>query len=60
MSDEVTREILTYLAHSLRDADALSVVPIEAVVAADHEAVVVRLLADAPQTLGIVLAAQNS
>ena len=56
----MTREILTYLAHSLRDADALSVVPIEAVVAADHEAVVVRLLADAPQTLGIVLAAQNS
>ena len=48
-----------FLAHSLCDADALSVVPVEAVVAADHEAVVVRLLADAPQTLGIVLTAHD-
>ena len=48
-----------FLAHAFRDADALAVVPVQAIVAADHEAVVVRLLADAPQTLGVVLAAQN-
>ena len=45
---------LQFAAHAARHPDALAVEPVFAFVAADHETIVVRLPANAPQPLRIV------
>lgn len=51
----ITPLLFHQLSHGLGDVHALAVVPLFASVAAYHETVVVRLVANAPELVGIVL-----
>lgn len=54
-TDPFSPLLLHHLAHGLGDVHALAMVPFLARVAADHEAVVVRLVAYAPELVGVIV-----